>query len=259
MKKNLLFMMAVAALLLVSGCTSVKNIPYLQNVEEIDLTASRMLYDARIMPKDLLTIYINTTDPDASKPFNLYSQSQSGGGANQNIPYLVDNEGNINFPVLGKLHVGGMTIEECQEMIASRLKMYLTETENPIVTVKMSSYHITVLGEVGSPGIIPVNTERMTILEAIASAGDLTIFGKRENILLIREDARGEKSVHRLNLNDASILNSPYYHLQQNDVVYVEPQKIKAKNSFFNQYTSLYFSLVSMIMTAATFVIQLTK
>ena len=99
----------------------------------------------------------------------------------------------------------------------------------------------------------------MTILEAIASAGDLTIFGKRENILLIREDARGEKSVHRLNLNDASLLNSPYYHLQQNDVVYVEPQKIKAKNSFFNQYTSLYFSLVSMIMTAATFVIQLTK
>ena len=137
--------------------------------------------------------------------------------------------------------------------------MYLTETENPIVTVKMSSYHITVLGEVGSPGIIPVNTERMTILEAIASAGDLTIFGKRENILLIREDARGEKSVHRLNLNDARLLNSPYYHLQQNDVVYVEPQKIKAKNSFFNQYTSLYFSLVSMIMTAATFVIQLTK
>lgn len=251
-------MLAVIAVLAMASCTSVKNIPYFKNVEEIDLAASRMLYDARIMPKDLLTIQINTTDPEASKPFNLYSQHNSGGN-NQIIPYLVDNEGNINFPVLGKLQVSGMTKNECQDMIASRLKMYLTETENPVVTVTMSSYHVTVLGEVSNPGVIPVNTERMSVIEAIASAGDLTIFGKRENILLIRQDARGEKSAHRINLNDAGLLNSPYYHLQQNDIIYVEPQKIKARNSFFNQYTSLYFSLASMLLTAATFVIQVVK
>ena len=141
-----------------------------------------------------------TTAPEAGKPFNLYSQSTTG-GSNTIIPYLVDNEGNINFPVLGKLHVAGLTKSECQDMIASRLKVYMTETENPVVTVQMSSYHVTVMGEVGSPKVIPVSTEKMNILEAIASAGDLTIFGHRENIMLIREDARGEKTIHRINLN----------------------------------------------------------
>ena len=115
------------------------------------------------------------------------------------------------------------------------------------------------MGEIATPSVIPVATEKISILEAIASAGDLTIYGHRENVMLIREDARGEKTVHRINLNDASIINSPYYYLQQNDVIYVEPQKIKAKNSFFNQYTSLYFSLASMLMTAATFVINVVK
>lgn len=259
MKKVNILLLVCAFIAFLSSCTSVKNIPYLKNVEEIDLTASRMLYDAKIMPKDQLTIYINTTDPAASEPFNLYSQRQGGGGASQTIPYLVDNNGFINFPVLGKLKVAGMTKTECQDMIASRMKMYLSESEIPVVTVQMSSYHVTVMGEVATPSVIPVTTEKISILEAIASAGDLTIYGHRDNIMLIREDARGEKSVHRINLNDASIINSPYYYLQQNDIIYVEPQKIKAKNSFFNQYTSLYFSLVSMLMTAATFIIQVIE
>ena len=150
MKKYLAHSLILMSLAILASCSSVKNIPYLQNADEIDLAASRMLYDAKIMPKDMLTIYINTTDPEAGKPFNLYSQSTTG-GSNTIIPYLVDNEGNINFPVLGKLHVAGLTKSECQDMIASRLKVYMTETENPVVTVQMSSYHVTVMGEVGSP------------------------------------------------------------------------------------------------------------
>ena len=258
MKKYLAHSLILMSLAILASCSSVKNIPYLQNADEIDLAASRMLYDAKIMPKDMLTIYINTTDPEAGKPFNLYSQSTTG-GSNTIIPYLVDNEGNIIFPVLGKLHVAGLTKSECQDMIASRLKVYMTETENPVVTVQMSSYHVTVMGEVGSPKVIPVSTEKMNILEAIASAGDLTIFGHRENIMLIREDARGEKTIHRINLNDAGLINSPYYYLQQNDIVYVTPNKIKAKNAYFNQYTGLYFSLAGMLMSLATFVIQVVK
>lgn len=260
MKKINALLIVTAMIAVLASCTSVKNIPYLKNVEEIDLTASRMLYDAKIMPKDQLTIYINTTDPAASQPFNLYVQRERGAaGSTQTIPYLVDNDGCINFPVLGKLKVAGMTKNECQDMIAGRMKMYLSESEVPVVTVQMSSFRVTVMGEVASPSVIPVATEKISILEAIASAGDLTIYGHRENVMLIREDARGEKTVHRINLNDASIINSPYYYLQQNDVIYVEPQKIKAKNSFFNQYTSLYFSLASMLMTAATFVINVVK
>lgn len=267
MKKTYIVSLFAAVLFALSSCTSIKNIPYLKNADTVNLEASRMLYDAKIMPKDELTIYVNTTDPDASSSFNLVSYNQRNGGASRSnrsgngytIGYLVDNEGNINFPVLGKLHVSGMTKNECQDMIASRIKEYLAESENPIVTVQMSSYHVTVLGEVGSAGVIPVTTEKMNILEAIASAGDLTIYGHRENVMLIREDNRGQKSIHRLNLNDASLMNSPYYYLQQNDIIYVEPQGVKARNAFVQQNTSLYFTAVSVITSLATLVTLILK
>ena len=106
----------------------------------------------------------------------------------------------------------------CQEAIRERIAPYLAKTERPLVTVRMSSYRVTVLGEVGRPGVIPVSSEKMSILEALAQAGDLTIYGVRNNVMLIRENQVGQKSIHRLNLNDANIINSPYYYLQQNDV-----------------------------------------
>lgn len=241
-----------------TGCTTVKNIPYLKNAEQVDFSASRILHDARIMPKDALTINISTTDPDVSKPFNINAQGNMM-GTSGNLPYLVDNEGNIEMPVLGKLHVAGMTKQECQQLIARRMKNYLSENETPIVTVMMSSYHVTVLGEVGGGGVIPVTMEKMNILEALASAGDLTMFGRRDNIMLIRMDEHGERTVHRLNINDANIINSPYFYVQQNDIIYVEPLKVKARNTFFNQYTSLWMSLVGICMTAASIVITVTK
>lgn len=271
MKKISIASLLVISLFVLAGCTSIKNIPYLQNADVVDLTASRMLYDAKIMPKDELTIYVNTTDPDASRSFNLYSDGQrsntqttSSSGRRSNgqaysIGYLVDNNGDINFPVLGRLHVAGMTKSECQDMLASRIKMYLAATENPVVTVQMSSYHVTVLGEVGHPSVIPVTTEKMNVLEAIANAGDLTIYGHRENVMLIREDSRGQKSVHRINLNDASLMNSPYYYLQQNDIIYVEPQSVKARNAFVQQNTSLIFTGLSLLSSIATLVAFILK
>lgn len=240
-----------------TSCTSTKNIPYFQNAERVDFTATKGLYDSRIMPKDALTIYINTTDPAASKPFNLISQSGTSGNTGT-LPYLVDNNGNIEFPVLGTVHVAGMTRKECEQMLVGRMKAYLAETEIPIVTVQMSSYHVTVLGEVGGGGVIPVNYEKMNILEALASAGDLTMFGRRDNILLIREDEHGERSMHRINICDANIVNSPYFYVQQNDIIYVEPLKVKARNTFFNQYTSLWMSLVGICMTAAGIIVSVT-
>jgi len=271
MKKIYFSSIIVTLLLALSGCTSIKNIPYLQNADQADLTASRMLYDAKIMPKDELTIYVNTTDPEVSRSFNLYSNSNQNqststtsgarrSGTNQyTIGYLVDNNGDINFPVLGKLHVQGLTKNECQDMIANKIKKYLAENENPIVTVLMSSYHVTVLGEVGSPRVVPVTTEKMNVLEAIANAGDLTIYGHRENVMLIREDANGQKSIHRLNLNDTSLLNSPYYYVQQNDIIYVEPQEVKARNAFIQQNTSLIFTGLSLVSSIATLVALILK
>ena len=199
MKKFLFTIVIGIAILSITGCGSGKNIPYFQNIDTTSLAASRGLYDAHIMPKDMLTITVQTTDPSAAVPFNLSiansvgtnGQLSTGPGTLQG--YLVDNDGFINFPIIGKIHVAGMTKTECEDYIKEKVQPYLAKNENPIVTVRMSSYRITVTGEVGHPGVIPVATEKMSVIEALAQAGDLTIYGKRDNVMLIREDASGQK------------------------------------------------------------------
>ena len=172
---------------------------------------------ASIMPKDQITISVNTTTPEASLPFNLLLQNSYVQGRSMSVtggtlmPYLVDNEGNINFPIVGKLKVGGLTKSEAERLVTEKIRPYLAETENPVVTVTMASYSVSVLGEVNRPGSFQVSREKITILEALAQAGDLTIYGVRDRVKLIREDANGQKSVVTLNLNDANIINSPYY------------------------------------------------
>ena len=255
--------MAIA--LLLDACSSAKQVAYFQNIDSVSLASSKGLYDARIMPKDLLTITVVTSDPATSKPFNLSISNTLGTGGRLGsntgslLQYLVDNEGNINFPIVGTVHVAGLTKNECQDLIKEKISPYLAEKENPIVTVRMASYRVTVTGEVAKPGVVYVPTEKMSIVEALASAGDLTIYGKRENVMLIREDAKGEKHVHRLNLNDVNIINSPYYYLQQNDIVYVEPNKVKAQNSAIGSSTTLWFSLVGTLMSLASIIISVVR
>ena len=239
-----------------TGCGSSKGFTYVENIDSISLAASRGLFDARIMPKDELTITVNTTNPEASAPFNLQSGDK---GSTAFKGYLVDNSGFINFPVIGKVHVVGLTKTECEDLIKSKIQPYLARTENPVVSVRMSSYHITVLGEVGKPGVIPVSTEKISVLEAIAQAGDLGVYGKRNNILLIREDARGEKHAVRMNLNDANIINSPYYYLQQNDVLYVQPNSVKAKTSSIGSSTTIWFSFIGIVTSVASLLVNVLR
>lgn len=239
------------------GCGSSKNVTYWQNIDSISLAASKGLYDARIMPKDELTILVQTTDPLTSEPFNLRLNGQQN--QTQNKGYLVDNDGYINFPIVGKIHVAGLTKTECEDLVKSKIQPYLSRTENPLVSVRMSSYRITVIGEVGSPGVIPVSTEKINIVEALAQAGDMTVYGKRDNILLIREDQQGEKHKVRLNMNDANIINSPYYYLQQNDIIYVEPHKVKARNTFFGSNTSIWFSVLGIATSITGFLINILR
>lgn len=239
------------------GCGSSKNVTYWQNIDSISLAASKGLYDARIMPKDELTILVQTTDPLTSEPFNLRLNGQQN--QIQNRGYLVDNDGYINFPIVGKIHVAGLTKTECEDLVKSKIQPYLSRTENPLVSVRMSSYRITVIGEVGSPGVIPVSTEKINIVEALAQAGDMTVYGKRDNILLIREDQQGEKHKVRLNMNDANIINSPYYYLQQNDIVYVEPHKVKARNTFFGSNTSIWFSVLGIATSITGLLINILR
>lgn len=264
-KLSLSLLLLTIAALTFTGCRSVKNVAYLQNIDSINLDNSRFLYDARIMPKDQLTISVNTTNPEASTPFNLLLQNEytqgrgvSGGGGTL-MPYLVDNEGYINYPIVGRLHVEGLTKSQCEQLIAAKIRPYLAETENPIVTVRMSSYSVSVLGEVNSPGSFQVGREKITILEALAQAGDLTIYGVRDNVKLIREDATGKKEIHTLNLNDANIVKSPYYYLQQNDVVYVEPNKVKAQNSKIGSATGLWLSGTSILISLASLLVGILR
>ncbi len=263
-KLNVIYGLMLLSIILTS-CGSTKNVAYFQNSDSINLDKSRFLYDARIMPKDQLTITVSTTNDEAAAPFNMtipttYSVNQRSTYSQATLQsYLVDNEGYIKFPIIGSLHVGGLTKSEAERMIENKIRPYMSESENPIVTVRMSSYSISVIGEVNRPGSYLVSREKITILEALAQAGDLTIYGVRNKVQLIREDSTGKKEFHVLNLNDANIINSPYYYLQQNDVVYVEPNKVKARNSSVGTTTTLAFTATSILISLTSLLYNILK
>ena len=240
-----------------TGCTSYRNVPYLQNPEVVnDFEESLSMYDAKIMPKDLLVITVNATDPLAAAPFNLTVQSSINSSITATSQpalqqYLVDNNGEINFPVLGRLKVGNLTKREAEDLIRDKLKSYIIN-EEPVVTVRMVNYKISVLGEVARPGTFTVSNEKINVLEALAMAGDMTIYGVRDDVKLIRENSEGKREIIKLNLTSAAIVTSPYYYLEQNDILYVKPNKIKAKNSDIGNTTSLWLNTTSILVSIAS-------
>ena len=263
MKKIISFAFASLMLLATSSCISTKKVAYFQNQDSVNVALSRQLYDAKIMPKDILQIRVFTTNPEAAAPFNLLqietSSSTQSTSQNSVYNYLVDNDGDIVFPVIGKIHIGGMTKNEAESYIKGLIKPYMSESENPVIHVRMVNYKYAVIGEVNRPGMFTTMNEKINIIEALAQAGDMTLYGERDKIFLLRENSDGQKEFHRLNLNDANIISSPYYYLQQNDIVYVEPNKAKARSSYFTTATSMWFTLTSMLLSVATFVIAITK
>lgn len=251
--------------LVLTGCSSYEKSLYLQNDAVINQSTQGQLYDFRIMPKDMLTIVVSTTDPAASAPFyRKIGQDKNNGGSStmgmQNanlLDYLVDNNGEIDFPVLGKIQVVGLSTRECEALLRDKLKPYLKET--PLVTVSSSNYKFSVLGEVNSPGTYTVQDEKVTIFEAIAQAGDMTLFSVRDDVQLLREDSQGRRQVIHLNLNDADITQSPYFYLQQNDVIYVKPTKAKVRSNTFNSNASMWLTLLGVITSVTSFILALTK
>lgn len=250
------------SILLVS-CGSTEKVTYFQNKDAIDASLSKQLYDAKIMPKDVLQIQVFTMTPEASEPFNLQKLSgattSTTSGQTTIYDYLVDNNGNIEYPVIGTVHLGGLTKNKAEALIKSKIQPYMANAENVVVHVRMVNYKYAVLGGVAKPGLFTTQNEKVSILEAIAQAGDLTIFAERDKIFLIRENSEGEKEFHQLDIHDANIISSPYYYLQQNDVIYVEQKKSVARNAFFSSNTSMWFTLTSMLMSVATFILALSK
>lgn len=250
-------------LLLLSSCGSQKDIAYMQDGEYLKYTEQPpFLYDAHILPKDLLTITVHCSEPELAAPFNLNGSLQSPAttGSTGNTPqqtYLVDNNGDIDFPILGKLHLGGLTKGAAETVICERLKAFLKE--EPIVNVRMVNYKFSVLGEVGKPNTFTVANEKVNVFEALAMAGDMTVYGLRDNVRLIREDADGHQHIITLDMNRADIVQSPYYYLQQNDILYVTPNKTKAKTADISTSTTIWFSVVGTLVSLASLIITIAK
>lgn len=262
---------AILMIVMTSSCTGYKKIPYIENaatLEQTELAKTALNYEAKVMPSDILLITVSTPTPEAAKDFNLpliplssksitpseVSAATEAYGSLQN--YIVDNSGCINFPILGKIKVGGLTKAQVEKLIHDAIYPSYTK-ENPIVTMRFLNYRVTVLGEVNKPGIYSSENARMTIFDAIASAEDLTIYGKRDKILLIRLDQNGEKHIYPVNLQDRSlILNNDIYYLQQNDLVYVEPNKTKGNNSQIGALESLTLSGISLLVSVISIIIR---
>ena len=253
----------LSVVLLLTSC-SVKKFAYFQGTDKIDLNQQSAFYDARIMPKDQLDIKVYTISPEASAPFNMANVSVSSGGQGTSATsgggtqnYLVSNDGTIDFPVLGRIKVVGLTKEECESMILEKIRPYMAASEEPIVTVRQANFTITVLGEVGSPGTIQVSREKINIYEALAMAGDMTVYGHRDRVKLFRENADGTRELHILDLSDANIMNSPYFYLQQNDMIYVQPSMVKKMQG--NLVTSLIIPLTTSLVSFSALLIALFK
>ena len=221
-----------------SACQSYKKVPYLQDAEILKQANTQVapVQDARLIPGDEVSILVSTSDPVVSQPFNA-----------QGSTFLLDDQGNINYPVLGKLPLNGLTSREAENLITDRLKSYVKE--RPTVVVRMSGFKVSVLGEVASPGVYPV----------VAMAGDLTIYGVRDNVKLIREDKNGHKQFVTLNLNDADLLLSPYYQLQQNDILYVTPNKTKAQSADIGTSTTMWISGFSILVSIASLLVNILR
>lgn len=260
MKLNHLLMGCIGVFMLASCNTSKTVLPYFTDIRTVETgTMEAGDYMPVIQPDDELFITVTSREPMASAHYNLPLSNPATTDALEvtsqpkQQTYVVDSKGDINFPVLGKLHVAGLTTEQLQAQLTRDIS---NDVKDPLVRVELVNFTVVVAGEVMTPSTIQVNRNRFSILDALSAAGDLTPYGERSNILLIREENGERKFVH-LNLNSSDLLKSPYFYLQQNDYVYVEPNKIRQANSRYNQDNSYKLSMTSTIVSAASVIASL--
>ena len=251
--------------LLLASCATNKRAAYIQQVQTDIPTAIEQDYQIRIKPLDRLTVTINSKDPELAAPFNAASSYNSLNGlssysssSNGNLQILtVDKEGKIQLPIIGEIDCDGLTRNELAKKIENTIREN-GMVHDPIVIIQFADVKFSVLGEVARPGQFSITKDRISLFDALAMAGDLTIYGQRENVALIREE-NGMRTVHYFDLKNPDILTSPYFYLQQNDVVYVTPNKYKAQAGEINQNRSFYISLVSVAVSVATLLVTITR
>lgn len=241
----------IVALLLTTSCATKKDIVYFQNASDFETLVDKNSFTPKFKVDDLVSIHVSTLDNQASAPFNLFRGASEGGIRPEQVDYLIDQAGEIDFPVIGKIKIAGLSSEEVRVLLRERLSDYL---KDPIINIRLQNYTVTVLGEVNKPGTYPIAGERVTILKALGFAGDLTIKGKRENVMVIR-DLDGTKVYTRIDLTSKAALSSPVYYLTQNDVVYVEPNNSAIKTSSLDNRASILVSIASVLITSSVILI----
>lgn len=248
-KYSLILGLCISVLIIFNSCGSRKSMVYLQQ-DSVQINTLYEQYVPKIQVNDILTIVVTAADPKVTAPFNPVSTMATSNFTQQTDmalrpTYTVDENGSITLPMLGKVKVAGLTRLGAIEKIRLELSQYI---KDPGVNMNFNNFRVSVLGEVARPGSFILPNERVTVLEALGMAGDLTIRGVRENVMIVRE-VNGQKAVHRVDLTKESSLNSPYYYLAQNDVIYVEPNKSQINNSKLGANTNIIISVASLIIT----------
>ncbi|MBG6062027.1 polysaccharide export outer membrane protein [Flavobacterium sp. CG_9.1] len=241
--KNIKYLLIVWLTVILTSCVSSEKMVYFQGNQDNLSHEDYEIYEPKIQKGDILSINVSAIDKGAAVPFNLYESTST----TEPIPltYIVDNDGEITFPVVGILKVEGITTKILKQQLTKTLAEYLAK---PIVNIRLVNFKVAVLGEVKTPGTYLIPNERISVIEAISLAGDLTIHGKRKTVMLIREQG-GKRAFITLDLTDKKIFNSPYFYMAQNDVIYVEPNKTKLNSSAVGANAGIILSSISSLIS----------
>ena len=255
--KGKLLFFSIFSFFILASCVSKKDIIYFQN-DEIDQSKVSNNYTTIFKPDDLLQITVSAEELKAVIPFNLpavtYSVNTSSVAGQPTLQaYLIDSKGEIDFPVLGKIKIGGMSREEAIDFFKGALDPKFVK--NPTINIRITNFKISILGDVQSPGMYTIPNERITILEALALAGDLNISGKRDQIKVMRE-IDSQKKEFFIDMKSNSLYTSPIYYLQQNDIIYVEPNYARIQSASSNSNTSLFISITGLLLTIVSILIR---
>nr|WP_320038590.1 polysaccharide biosynthesis/export family protein [uncultured Bacteroides sp.] len=261
-KKELVLLCAILSMY---SCSTPQKISYFQDLQQIEskdysVDMNSANYEVKILPSDLLSIIVTGKDPAAVAMFNLPVTSSTINPGETELSttpvlqsYLVDVNGDIDFPTLGRIKVAGLSRRGISDLLKDKISKY---AKDPIVNVQLLNFKVSVLGEVNNPGTKGTSNERMTIMDAISLSGDLSIYGNRENVLLVREN-NGKKEFHRFNLTSTDIFKSPYFYLKQNDVIYVQPNQAKQNSSRIDSAKQFNLSVASTVTAAISVIASL--
>lgn len=254
-KKYISSILYLIVFFLFIACASEKDVLYLQDIKTYGQTDSVSKNNIKFKKNDELTITVSSADRKSAVLFNLPLTSEFNGGGIANLQslqsYLVDEDGNIQFPILGEVKVLGLSKIELRKLLELKISKFV---KDPIVNIRIINFRVSVIGEVRKPGVYRVQGERMSVIECLSQAGDMTVYGKRKNIVLVRENDKGVKEYHKLDITSSKILDSEYYYLEQNDVIMVSPNKAQIQASAFNRNTTVYFSVASLLLSLLTII-----